>query len=342
MNDTTISLPGWRFDGRTADRVEVSVRIDADRRAWLVAANAEPQALSLSEAILTEPFHHAPLLMHYADGSHLELARSTHAYAALLAAGAKPAPPDGLAASLARDWRAAVLCLLFLVAVITAFYVWLLPRIAEAAVPMVPAAWKTAMGNAALEQLDKTVFAPSTLGQAKRDEIQARFGELVEGDKMKPILHFRHFKHGPNALALPGGHVILTDELVEFVKGDVNVLTGVLAHELGHVKHEHGLRLVIQASALSILGSALIGDYSSVLATAPAVLGQLHYSREFEAQADVHSHALLCALDFDPTRTAEFFDAALKKEGVVGEMVPTYLRSHPDSGKRAQFFRQKC
>jgi Zn-dependent protease with chaperone function len=342
MNTGEVSLNGSRFDGKTAAREEVALHVNNRGELWLVRQGSAAQCVATATMRLTESFEHAPLLVHFADGSHLELADAPAAHAALLRAGVPPAPHNGMVAALARDWRAAVLALVFLVAAVAAFYVWLLPGLAQVAVPLVPSVWKTAIGDAAMRQLDTTLFTPSTLPESQRAEIQQRFDELAAGERVKYSLHFRHFSKGPNAVALPGNHVILTDELVAFVQGDVGVITGVLAHELGHIKHEHGLRMVIQASALSMLGSALIGDYSSILATLPAVLGQLHYSREFEAEADTYSHGLLCALDFDPAKTADFFDQVQKIQDAAGKLVPSYLQSHPDSVKRATFFRSKC
>jgi len=55
---------------------------------------------------------------------------------------------------------------------------------------------------------------------------------------------------------------VLTDELVTLVDGDLDAISGVLARELGHLEKAHGLRGVVQASALAMLGSALVGDYS--------------------------------------------------------------------------------
>ncbi len=38
--------------------------------------------------------------------------------------------------------------------------------------------------------------------------------------------------------------MVMTDEMVELVGADDKVITAVLAHELGHVHHRHGLYAV--------------------------------------------------------------------------------------------------
>jgi predicted Zn-dependent protease len=99
---------------------------------------------------------------------------------------------------------------------------------------------------------------------------------------------------------------------------------------------------VVQALALTVVGSAVIGDYSSTLAAIPATLGHLNYSRQFETEADVYSHTMLCAAGIDPAKTALFFDKISKTQGKVAELIPAYLSSHPASNGRAVYFRQAC
>jgi predicted Zn-dependent protease len=155
-------------------------------------------------------------------------------------------------------------------------------------------------------------------------------------------LRIRKSSIGPNAFALPGNLVVLTDELVTLVDGDPQTISGVLAHELGHLKHQHGLRSVVHGTALTILGSALIGDYSSALAAIPAALGHLNYSRHFEFEADAYSRDVLCDAHIDPAKTALFFEKAAATQGNVEELIPNYLRSHPVSENRAAYFRKPC
>ncbi|OYU72188.1 MAG: hypothetical protein CFE45_40815, partial [Burkholderiales bacterium PBB5] len=46
-----------------------------------------------------------------------------------------------------------------------------------------------------------------------------------------------------NALALPGGTLIVTDAMVRLLADRPDVLVGVFGHELGHLQHRHGMRL---------------------------------------------------------------------------------------------------
>ena len=77
-------------------------------------------------------------------------------------------------------------------------------------------------------------------------------------------LVFRKSRIGPNAFALPGGTMVMTDQLVELVDHDDAVLTGVLAHELGHLQARHGMRMLVQATAIGAVSSLVFGDFSAL------------------------------------------------------------------------------
>ena len=88
-----------------------------------------------------------------------------------------------------------------------------------------------------------------------------------------------------NAFALPGGTVVMTDAIVRAAadKGiSDDALIGVLAHEIGHVVHRHGMRMVVEQGVLNMgLGLAL-GDVSGVVSTGATLLTSRAYSRFHE------------------------------------------------------------
>jgi Zn-dependent protease with chaperone function len=86
------------------------------------------------------------------------------------------------------------------------------------------------------------------------------------------------------------------------------VITAVLAHELGHVRHRHGVRLLVQATVLSGLAAVVLGDFSTVLAGVPVLLGQASYSREAEREADAEAVRILRAAGISPEVMVTLFD----------------------------------
>lgn len=340
---TPAGIPAIYFDGKTSAQHEVALRV-VDHH-LVLAGDCGLISVAVSDTRLTETSQHGPLLLSFANGGHCELPSSAVALEQLRSAGVALAPSFSFVSMLERDWRLVMLSIAFLAAAVAAFYIWLLPEAAGMGAQLVPLSVSQRIGRTVLVQLEQQQLRSSRLDGAMQDRINTRFSQLVSpGGTMQQEykLLIRAWPDMPNAFALPGNFVVLTDDLVTLVDGDLDTLSGVLAHELGHLSHNHGLRTLIQAVALASVGSALIGDYSSLLAAIPATLGQLKYSRAFEAEADLEAHMLLCILRIDPAKTALFFDKAAAGPGKIAEMLPDYVKTHPSSLKRAEYFRTPC
>ena len=89
---------------------------------------------------------------------------------------------------------------------------------------------------------------------------------------------------GANALALPGGMLVVTDELAALA--DAPALLGLLAHEPGHVTSRHATRIAVAGPLLGATVAASNGDITSVVASAPVLLATLSFWRSHEAEAD--------------------------------------------------------
>ena len=147
------------------------------------------------------------------------------------------------------------------------------------------------IGQGMLEALDKVIFSPSKLPISEQERIRRRFLAFIgEIDGIPLVVEFRQAKKeiGANALALPSGIIIFTDQLVELAKNDEELL-GVFGHEAGHVERRHAMRGLLRQSALVAVVVAVTGDVSTVaslVAAAPIFLVQAGYSRGFELEAD--------------------------------------------------------
>ncbi len=142
---------------------------------------------------------------------------------------------------------------------------------------------------------------------------------------------------GASALALPSGLVIMTDELVKLAQDD-DELVAVMAHEVGHIVHRHGLRQVIQHSALGLVMSYLTGDVSSIVAMLPLVLVQQGYSRDFEREADAYALNYLLAEGLSPRHFVHIMQRLEEKAGRETNAFSHYLSTHPPTSERVQPF----
>lgn len=224
---------------------------------------------------------------------------------------------DGWVVALQQSWRAVAASVLALVLLLAAGYVWGLPWLAREVAQRVPDGLEDQVGEVVLAQLDDIV-KPSRLPADRQRAIEAAWDDVLQkhqkaqaaqGRAVRPTrLLIRDSEIGPNALALPGGTILLTDDMVRLVQNDTRVLSGVLAHELGHVQHRHGMQTLVQIGVLGAATSLVWGDFSGLLATVPLWLGQAHYSRQAEREADGHSVGVLRDAGISPAVMVTLFE----------------------------------
>jgi predicted Zn-dependent protease len=223
--------------------------------------------------------------------------------------------------------------------------VWLLvaravPAVVEEVAQRIPVETEAVLGRQTLESMDEHIFKPSTLSAARQDALRGKL-ERMAGSAVAYRLEFRASPVlGANALALPSGIVVMTDELVRKSKNDQEVL-GVLAHELGHVRHRHTMRRLLEGSAIALILAAITGDVASatsLAAAAPTVLLQLKYSRDAEREADRYAIDLMRKAGYDPRHFTALL-GRIEPPKRVRAFVPSFLSSHPATEERLALVR---
>jgi predicted Zn-dependent protease len=228
--------------------------------------------------------------------------------------------------------------------------VWLLidrglPPAVEYVAQKIPREAETSLGESTLEALDHNWLKPSSLPRAREQALREEFAKLIQaaGGTGSLRLEFRSSPViGPNAFALPSGIIVVTDELVKLASNDEEVMA-VLAHEIGHVRYRHTMRQLLQGSATALIVAGVTGDIASttsLAASAPALLLQTKYSRDYEREADAFGIGLLQKAGIGP----EHFAAILKRmEASTRDKrrfgVPTFLSTHPPTEERERLAR---
>ncbi|WP_019007899.1 M48 family metallopeptidase [Deinococcus aquatilis] len=239
-----------------------------------------------------------------------------------------------------------------------------LPAIARGAAAATPSRVLTTFDRETVDLLDKPPYlGPSKLSAARQAELQRGFRQVVGwagGAYSYRLLlrdgepeddgngSFGGFSLGANAFALPGGTVVMTDQLVALARSDRELL-GVLAHESGHVTHRHGLAGVYQALGLTLLTTVVTGDLVSAgtfAAAAPAALLQRGYSRAAETQADEVAGAFMLE-KYRTTRPLRDILARLENKDAKadessvqsGNRIEDLLQSHPGTANRIEHLR---
>lgn len=218
------------------------------------------------------------------------------------------------------------------------FYVYGLPVLSQRIAQDIPREAAQPLARNALDYLTSAGFFGGTkLREDDRKRIEEGFDELHAGLEVSPFaaLHFRSAPDlGANAFALPGGLVVVTDELVEASHTDDEVLA-ILAHELGHAEHRHPLASLLQGSGLAIVLSAVTGDASGIAVAGPLAISLLesNYSRETETEADTFAFERLRATGRSPRSFGTFLERMDEEEELGGGGV---FESHPATRDRVQ------
>lgn len=330
------------FDGRSARAQAAEAWLEDGRLHLLLPQDGRRLSYARRQVVWPERQRHGQRQAQLPDGGLLSLADAGAWDDWARASGLH----DSVTVRWMQSWRHALAAAALLVALLLALWRWGIPLAGEAVVALLPAEVEQQLGDQALAGLDGLLLTPSQLDAARRARIEADFGRLVaasyaRGGAPAYRLHFRaaDARLGPNALALPGGHIVLTDALAELLADAPDALTGVLAHELGHLEGRHGLRLVVQAGLVGALAGLVVGDFSTVLAGLPAVLGERAYSRDFERAADATARRLLLADARPPRAMLIFFERiAARREQRGSTPLPIAIASHPADEERIAFF----
>jgi len=251
-----------------------------------------------------------------------------------------------------QSWRGVLVAFVLVIVAGAAMYQWALPWAARGVTAMVPQRVDALIGAQVLQSLDDSLLLPSKLPLQDQERIRHAFGRMVQGahpgDAPPWKLEFRrgHDKRlGPNALALPGGTIVLTDELVRLMPDNDDAVLGVLGHEFGHVRLRHAMRQLVQVSAVGIAVSAAFGDYGTLISSAPVLMASLGYSRDAEREADAESLRLMRSAGIPPKAMADFFEAIEQwrqtrqqgdKEDI--DFVGLAFSTHPATAERIAFF----
>lgn len=247
-----------------------------------------------------------------------------------------------------QSWRGAAAAVLILLALGTLAYLYAVPWTARALVALTPVSVDQTVGDVALQQVRARWLEPSHISEDEQRQIRSAFAQAIQaafpqGNAPSYDLSFQSGKIGPNAFALPGGHIVITDDLVQLAHkagtDGTPMLVAVLAHEMGHVRLRHGMRLLVQVGILGAVTSTLVGDFSSVLAAVPALLGQADYSRQAEREADTESIRIMQAWGQSPAVINRFFEL-LRQDHLDASSSPLGIAfaSHPADKERVDRF----
>jgi Zn-dependent protease with chaperone function len=161
------------------------------------------------------------------------------------------------------------------------------------------------LGQEAYDVMYDQHFLPSKLSIEQRKSLQRSYDELWTESNLthKPTLYFKQApKIGANALAFPGGPIVVTDELVHLLR-DNQLIEAVIAHELAHVEQRHSLQKVVIIAGSLAIASVIFGaeeGFSEELVAVAANVYAFQHSQRFELDSDQYAVDLLVKAGRDP------------------------------------------
>ena len=231
-------------------------------------------------------------------------------------------------------WSLAAVCSI----VVLAYYG--IPFAADRLAPLVSPAFERRMGEAFDTQLRSLFGGKVCSGAGGQAAFTTLVDKLTRAAGIEITLTARVLSSAtPNAFALPGGKIYLLNGLLQKAQNP-DEIAGVLAHELGHVKHRDHMRRLIQTGGTSFLFGLLFGDVTgagAVIFVSRSLLNA-SYSREAEQGADAFAIEVMHKLGRSPMPMGEFL---FRVTGAQANQGYTILAGHPlTEARRAMMIRR--
>ena len=148
----------------------------------------------------------------------------------------------------------------------------------------------------------------------------------------------------PNAMALPGGVIFVTEGLLDTLDNEAQ-LAAVLAHEVGHIELSHcvdAVKYEIVAKKLGVLSLGRIADLAVQL------MLRHSFSKTQEHEADLYAWRWLGHSRYDPAAVGGSFSALMRwknergASGYRAGLLRDYFSSHPPLEVRAYEFNNRA
>lgn len=219
-----------------------------------------------------------------------------------------------------------------LIGLLLVAYFYILPWFAETVADKIPIGIETQLGETIYENI---------ISQYQRNDSLTRFvndfAKQIDFKTDYPIEITVVKEDKMNAFALPGGHIVVFDEIISKMKTKEE-LAALLAHEVAHVHYRHSLKNISRSLSGYLLISLIFNDINgitAVLADNSNMLLNLNYSRFLENDADEKAVGILQANGLNLKGFADLF-TLLKSEAKDSETL-TLLSTHPLTDDRINY-----
>ena len=213
----------------------------------------------------------------------------------------------------------------------------LLGLLVDFVVPYIPPHWEDSLASTIMQEVNTSRKSSDSFKTAEIQQLLDSLAAKIEDNSRKFKVSVVVEKD-INALALPGGHIVIFSELLEQIESE-NELAMVLAHELGHFVSRDHLRGLGRSFLFFIVANIFLGDSSATksLMNSSGIM-QNNYSRAQEYAADTFALHLLVKHYGHAGGASDFFTRLAARESLPD--LVHYLSTHPASAKRIKAIEQ--
>jgi len=143
----------------------------------------------------------------------------------------------------------------------------------------------------------------------------------------------------PNAFALPGGFIFVTQSLIELCRYDQNEIACILGHEMAHTIRGHAMNRIVSNSAIAVASRAapIRGVLSGWLRKVGVQFLESAYSKDLESEADRLGVRLVVAAGYEPGACIQLFSRLAELNSHPGQFdLGSYFSSHPPFNVRIE------
>lgn len=205
------------------------------------------------------------------------------------------------------------------------------------------------IGNQVYQQLQqKGEILPSSPYYSTLNPIAQSIARVADPQYFRPFRFILVHETQPNAFAVPGGNVYVTDSLMKFVENKEE-LAGVICHETSHTIHHDVLNLYEKEQNVArnyqigdILANVLTGGRASGIINNAANIAfnlqTLRFSRGVESAADAKGAQTCAQAGWNPWGMVWLFQHF---ESIDRTNPPEFLSDHPTDQARVASLREE-
>ena len=247
-----------------------------------------------------------------------------------------------------------VFIILLTIIILLIGYRFLFISFSSTLVYLFPHNWEKKIGESTYKTLSSTILEKSEIPEKRKADLRQKSQKVFKHSNLykNPEIKFNKSNIlGPNALALPGGPIIITDDLVKLLKDDELILA-VIAHEIAHIKERHSLQQIVEIAGLSSIAWMIFGLDESILEEIAFIginVWSLKKSRDLEKDADLMALKLLEKTGMSNKSFIQAIEklskyyclkTKIEKSICMDEIKSGWLSTHPTGAERLKYLKE--